>query len=332
MTLAAGLLVSFSSAGSGQVVNPTPFFCSYYDNATTYNGQLVKPGTIITAYDNNGVLCGYFEVHTEGAYGFMPVYGDDNTSTTDEGAKEGEPITFRINGRLATVVNGDATWSNQANKQVRLTATSNVAFFVLSVPEDRAVNFNDTVRFDVVLRNEGNGIDFYGVRATADNPNFRTLPQSDTVYADPSEVVTVSFFIETPLFLGGGDTVITVNYSVYSIVDTTVAVDSSVLLYFTITDVDEGDGALPVGFALHQNYPNPFNPRTNIAFSLPVASQTSIEIYNVIGQLIEFMDLGNLGAGEHSVQWDALTHPSGVYFYRLTSNGLHQTKKMVLMK
>ena len=36
--------------------------------------------------------------------------------------------------------------------------------------------------------------------------------------------------------------------------------------------------------------------------------------------------------GEHTVSWNALNVPSGVYFYRIIAGDFVQTKKMVLLK
>jgi hypothetical protein len=89
---------------------------------------------------------------------------------------------------------------------------------------------------------------------------------------------------------------------------------------------------IPEDFALSQNYPNPFNPATAISFSLPKASDVRIEIYNVLGQCVEVLADGTYNAGHHTVRWDASGRSSGVYFYRLVTEGFVQTKKMLLLK
>jgi hypothetical protein len=88
---------------------------------------------------------------------------------------------------------------------------------------------------------------------------------------------------------------------------------------------------LPVDFALNQNYPNPFNPVTTVSFNLPVATDYTLTIYNVTGQQVtEFA--GSADAGVVSVDVDASSWASGVYFYRLTAGDFSDTKKMVLLK
>jgi len=88
---------------------------------------------------------------------------------------------------------------------------------------------------------------------------------------------------------------------------------------------------LPSDFALAQNYPNPFNPTTTIGFSLPYASDYTLTIYNVTGQVVSVFD-GSAEAGLQSVDWDASNMASGIYFYKLNADNFSDTKKMVLLK
>jgi hypothetical protein len=88
---------------------------------------------------------------------------------------------------------------------------------------------------------------------------------------------------------------------------------------------------IPKHFALNQNYPNPFNPATTIEFALPVASNFTLTVYNVTGQVVKTFE-GNAEAGFQQVTWDASTVSSGVYFYKLNAGNYSSTKKMVLIK
>ena len=88
--------------------------------------------------------------------------------------------------------------------------------------------------------------------------------------------------------------------------------------------------APPTAFELMQNYPNPFNASTQIRFALPVASNWSLNIYNVAGQIVKSFE-GSSEAGVVSVNWNADV-ASGIYFYKLTADNFTATKKMVLMK
>ena len=94
---------------------------------------------------------------------------------------------------------------------------------------------------------------------------------------------------------------------------------------------------LPLEFVLEQNYPNPFNPSTNIAFAVPVKSNVSLDIYNLIGQKIMTLVQGEVEAGKHTSQLNAASMSSGIYLVKLTAvgeNGAQFTssKKMTLLK
>ncbi len=89
---------------------------------------------------------------------------------------------------------------------------------------------------------------------------------------------------------------------------------------------------IPGTFGLNQNYPNPFNPSTEISFSLPQASEVTLEVFNIKGQKVDILAAGSFSAGSHIVTWDASTKPSGIYFYRLIAGENVDTKKMILMK
>lgn len=85
-------------------------------------------------------------------------------------------------------------------------------------------------------------------------------------------------------------------------------------------------------FKLNQNYPNPFNPVTKISFSLPVESKTLLVVYDISGREVMRLADGLLSAGVHEVNFNGASLSSGIYFYRLTTPGFTQSKKMVLIK
>ncbi len=100
--------------------------------------------------------------------------------------------------------------------------------------------------------------------------------------------------------------------------------------------------SVPAHNQLLPNYPNPFNPETWIPFHLASAGQVTIEIYDAAGTLIRQLDLGYLMPGRYlsrgeAAYWDGTnvySDPvaSGIYFYTLSTQSFHATRRMVILK
>ena len=89
---------------------------------------------------------------------------------------------------------------------------------------------------------------------------------------------------------------------------------------------------VPSEFALYQNYPNPFNPATTIRFSVPRESFVTLKVYDNTGTLVATLVNESKSAGEHSISFNAAGLASGIYFYRLETEGAAIAKKMILLK
>lgn len=93
---------------------------------------------------------------------------------------------------------------------------------------------------------------------------------------------------------------------------------------------------------LFQNYPNPFNPETWIPFQLAEPADVTLYIYNVLGQLIRTLLLGQQNTGFYvnpskTAYWDGKNASgekvaSGLYFYELRTEKFRAVRKMVLLK
>ena len=86
------------------------------------------------------------------------------------------------------------------------------------------------------------------------------------------------------------------------------------------------------GYSLEQNYPNPFNPATSIRFNLPYAGNVKLEIYNILGEEIITLVNEYKEPGVYNINFDANGLNSGVYIYKMQSNGFIQSFKMTLIK
>jgi len=105
----------------------------------------------------------------------------------------------------------------------------------------------------------------------------------------------------------------------------------------TLTDIENTQREIPTSYVLYQNYPNPFNPSTTIKFIVPKSSEVEISIFNIQGQLIRTLINQKINAGVHSVIWDGNNgdgNPvgSGLYIYRLITNQLQKSNKMLLIR
>jgi hypothetical protein len=98
------------------------------------------------------------------------------------------------------------------------------------------------------------------------------------------------------------------------------------------TGVDDQTSSLPKTYSLSQNYPNPFNPSTTIEFSIPISSQVTLKIYDVLGHELTTLVNELKQPGTYTIDWDASSFPGGVYFYRLQAGSYTQTKKLVYIK
>jgi hypothetical protein len=105
----------------------------------------------------------------------------------------------------------------------------------------------------------------------------------------------------------------------------------------------KGQGTqIPSAYVLSQNYPNPFNPSTTIEYSIPMASNVKITVYNILGDVVNVLSNSYREAGSYRLNWNGTDNngnkiSSGVYFYELKAESnsgqiFNQMKKMILLK
>ena len=86
-------------------------------------------------------------------------------------------------------------------------------------------------------------------------------------------------------------------------------------------------------FILEQNYPNPFNPNTVIKYQIPITSQVTLKVYDILGNEIATLVNEEKSAGNYSYSFiPNPTLSSGIYFYQIKARSFTQTKKMLLIK
>lgn len=89
---------------------------------------------------------------------------------------------------------------------------------------------------------------------------------------------------------------------------------------------------IPRSVTLDQNYPNPFNPSTSIRFTLPVAGEVKLQVFDVNGRLVSTLINGTMKAGSHTTTFHSGALSSGTYVYRLDTPAGSVTRKMTLIK
>lgn len=93
----------------------------------------------------------------------------------------------------------------------------------------------------------------------------------------------------------------------------------------------------PDHFRLSPAWPNPFNATTRLTYTIPVAGEVRVSVYDLLGREVALLDQGQRSAGQHSVSWNSDrpsdgTLPSGSYFIRLQSETGVQVQRVVLLK
>lgn len=100
-----------------------------------------------------------------------------------------------------------------------------------------------------------------------------------------------------------------------------------------VAEAEEGR----VRFALYAGYPNPFNAEVAIPFELGAASRAQLMVYDVLGRKVRVLVDDMLQVGRHRAVWDGRDNSgrmvaSGVYFYRLETEGFLAKARVMLVR
>ncbi len=159
------------------------------------------------------------------------------------------------------------------------------------------------------------GIAYYGAQDTSDTTTW--LLQYGELLADGFGII----------YRGGGDLGHEINLR-GAVIDGVLYGDTT---FVGINDKPT-DKSVPHRVQLFQNYPNPFNPSTTIRFELPHAARVRLEIVDIAGRRVAALVNERREAGMYTVRWNARDFASGIYFYRLQTNGFVETRKMLLIE
>jgi hypothetical protein len=115
-------------ASSAQAVHAQAPVADYFSTSSRIGGAILPAGTVIEAYESDGVRCGHTTANADGSF-LMQVYGNDPMTAADEGAGEGEMLQWRLSGQTPDSISwvsnivglfADMRFENGAAKQIYL--------------------------------------------------------------------------------------------------------------------------------------------------------------------------------------------------------------------
>jgi hypothetical protein len=99
-----------------------------------------------------------------------------------------------------------------------------------------------------------------------------------------------------------------------------------------VVSAEQTLSGVPERIELNQNYPNPFNPTTAISYQLTANSFVVLKVYDVLGREVATLVNEVKPPGNYTVQWDASSAASGVYFYKLNAGDFTSVRKLLLLR
>ncbi|MBI1804141.1 MAG: T9SS type A sorting domain-containing protein [Ignavibacteria bacterium] len=99
-----------------------------------------------------------------------------------------------------------------------------------------------------------------------------------------------------------------------------------------MTDVTDRLEKIPNTFRLYPNYPNPFNPETVIPYELSENAVVQIKVFDILGCEAAVLVDQFLIAGSYETKFNGNNLASGTYFYRIQTENLTLTMKMILLR
>ena len=288
---------------------------------------------------------------------FMSSDGDDNYNAQADVNDDG---TVDVADFLEFLNSWGRTAAGPATKPlVMLPGINENAEFSLSLGSERVVA-GELVAVDVSLANVAALVGYgFALNYETDNFEFVSVAPADEdllkstggetlfhhVVADGQVTVANGLFNGTAIS-GGGDAVRFVfrvlrefeDNARFEIADGLVFDPSQLQNPAVVAGVLELQST-PREFALHQNFPNPFNPDTTIKYDLAESADVTLQIYNVLGQVIRTLVASEAqNAGRYQIRWNGMDDrgvsvSSGIYFYQISADGkFSDVRKLMLLK
>jgi hypothetical protein len=275
-------------------------------------------------------------------YSLVGYFGLVDFYTTDQGTTWaaqllGKPETFRGNyGEAATAVSEDSrpavsrTWDG--NKMFFTWFDTDTITFGINTndfPDVHVCAYDVTTGKWTAEKNltgggtAAEGFARYGSVAdhVIDNAGVYTIP------VVVQELLTISTAATLFHYISG----LTLADADFTVTGTPVAIptftDASVTTvtgcFTSINDVKNS-----ASFSVSANYPNPFNGKTMVDVNLMNASDVTIEVSNMVGQVMSTNVYRNLNSGVNSLTIDGSTLAKGIYIYKVKAGNEVVTKTM----
>lgn len=81
-----------------------------------------------------------------------------------------------------------------------------------------------------------------------------------------------------------------------------------------------------------KSYPNPFSSQTSVEFTVDQPGQTTLRVYNALGQVVTTLVNEEMPAGTHTKIWSANDLPEGLYLLEMRSGSQREIDRIILSK
>jgi len=326
--LLACLLVSISGQ-AGHAQERTQVF----DTASFTKGTIAAPSLHgvsafpVESFEGAFLPAGWSKITNFGGIGWQQVAADSNVLGFTAPAPADAPTGGGNFVAFSSWATGDADGdfnTGQATDQWLIT------------PKIANVQTGDTLKFYLrYFAQFGDNLDVKISTTNADSVESFTINVATISFSGPgNNAWRVYKYVLTDFVAAGSDIYIAFRERV---TDTSVNGDALLLdlveVISLVTSVNDRSDQIPEAFVLQQNYPNPFNPSTRISFNLPVETRVTLQVYNLLGQVVATLADGErFSAGVHSVDFRAGELPNGLYFYQIRAGVFSQVRRMTLLK
>ncbi|MFH1853565.1 MAG: T9SS type A sorting domain-containing protein, partial [Candidatus Neomarinimicrobiota bacterium] len=199
----------------------------------------------------------------------------------------------------------------------------------------------ELIKFEAISNN-GKVILAWTTESETDNLGF--LLESRAECIEQGEWTTVADYKSAVALAGQGSTTQRTDYQY-----TDCAVLPGVTYFYRLGDVDYAGNltwhqtvqvTVPAAeqatqateFGLHRAYPNPFNPAVTLSYDITSDNQTTLQVFNVRGQLVATLVDEYQPANSYSLSWQPNLLSAGVYLVQLQNGGQVNVQKVVYVK